>query len=159
RSGTCTAPGARSAAGSAAKVFNAFSRLALNTPLAGWSSGYSRCLPLAVIVSTEPLAEAANLTLGSRRKAVSESSKLLTTWPSRPVRVLAIRPSRATATNLVLTRLTTSSVQTEGARPPLAAAQQLPTGAPPEPLQTRIGLPSAAACLRAFQMLNCQGIS
>src|SRR5262249_58442486 len=75
------------------------------------------------------------------------------------MRVLAIRPSRATATNLALINSTTSAVQIEGARPPLAAAQHEPTGAPPEPLQTRIGLPSAAACLRASQMLKNHGIS
>src|SRR5687767_5646708 len=51
-----------------------------------------------------------------------------------------------------------SSVQMSGARPPEAALQQTPSGAPPEPLQIRRGLPSAAALTRASCTLSNQGI-
>src|SRR5262249_54679088 len=84
--------------------------------------------------------------VGSLRKLVSASLKSLTT-----------RPSTARATNLAFTRRTACSVQTSGARPARGALQHSPRGGPPEPLQTKIGLPSAAALVRASHTLVNQG--
>ena len=144
RSSTWIAPGLRSDSGSAAQAFIALSRLRRCTVgLPVCNSPRATILPLAVMMSIRPWPPQSDFS----RNRHSASSKC------------RVRPLMVRGTNSCLIRRTTGSVQLEGARPPEPALQQTPSGDPPAPLQTRIGLPSAAAFLRASQTSMSHGIS